>query len=105
MHSEPHDSAWTDRPAASSSVDDRIDSDRLGRSAPGLSPSLTATAPGKLKVIKRNGTVVTYTDDKIPKRVIGKMVVIDAQETASLALITQSLREIASGDVVQMRER
>ncbi|MEM7098098.1 MAG: ribonucleoside-diphosphate reductase subunit alpha [Pseudomonadota bacterium] len=30
-----------------------------------LSPSITATAPGQLKVIKRNGTVVTYTDDKI----------------------------------------
>ena len=30
-----------------------------------LSPSLTATAPGQLKVIKRNGTVVPYTDDKI----------------------------------------
>ena len=30
-----------------------------------LSPSLTATAPGQLKVIKRNGTVVPYTHDKI----------------------------------------
>ena len=30
--------------------------------APPLSPSLTATAPGQLKIIKRNGTVVPYTD-------------------------------------------
>ena len=30
-----------------------------------LTPSITATAPGQLKVIKRNGTVVSYTDDKI----------------------------------------
>ena len=30
-----------------------------------LSPSLTATAPGQLKIIKRNGTVVPYTQDKI----------------------------------------
>jgi len=30
-----------------------------------LSPALTATAPGQLRVIKRNGTVVPYTDDKI----------------------------------------
>jgi ribonucleoside-diphosphate reductase alpha chain len=33
---------------------------------------LSATAPGQLRVIKRNGTVVPYTDDKItspsPKR-------------------------------------
>jgi ribonucleoside-diphosphate reductase alpha chain len=33
--------------------------------APPLSPSLTATAPGQIKVIKRNGTVVPYTSDKI----------------------------------------
>ena len=33
--------------------------------APPLSPSLTATAPGQLKIIKRNGTVVPYTQDKI----------------------------------------
>ena len=26
---------------------------------------LSATAPGQLRVIKRNGTVVPYTDDKI----------------------------------------
>ena len=32
---------------------------------PPLSPSLTATAPGQLKIIKRNGTVVPYTQDKI----------------------------------------
>lgn len=30
-----------------------------------LSPAIVATAPGQLKVIKRNGTVVPYTDDKI----------------------------------------
>ncbi len=29
------------------------------------SPSIVATAPGQLRVIKRNGTVVTYDDDKI----------------------------------------
>ena len=34
-------------------------------SPPPLTPSITATAPGQLKIIKRNGTVVPYTDDKI----------------------------------------
>ena len=29
------------------------------------SPSIVATAPGQIRVIKRNGTVVTYDDDKI----------------------------------------
>ena len=31
----------------------------------GDSLDLAATAPGQLRVIKRNGTVVPYTDDKI----------------------------------------
>ena len=36
------------------------------QSAPAsLSPALTATAPGQLKVIKRNGHVVGYDDSKI----------------------------------------
>ncbi|MEM8766074.1 MAG: ribonucleoside-diphosphate reductase subunit alpha [Pseudomonadota bacterium] len=30
-----------------------------------LTPAIAATAPGQLRVIKRNGTVVPYTDDKI----------------------------------------
>ena len=29
-------------------------------------PDLAATAPGQLRVIKRNGTVVPYTDDRSP---------------------------------------
>jgi ribonucleoside-diphosphate reductase alpha chain len=33
--------------------------------APVLSAAITATAPGELRIIKRNGTVVPYTDDKI----------------------------------------
>ncbi|MFU8814760.1 MAG: ribonucleoside-diphosphate reductase subunit alpha [Pseudomonadales bacterium] len=37
---------------------------QLGQAEP-LSPSIVATAPGQIKVIKRNGTVVPYTDDKI----------------------------------------
>ena len=30
-----------------------------------LSPSVTSTAPGQLKIIKRNGAVVGYESDKI----------------------------------------
>jgi len=33
--------------------------------APALSPAITTPAPGELRIIKRNGTVVPYTDDKI----------------------------------------
>ena len=34
-------------------------------------PDLAATAPGQLRVIKRNGTVVPYTDDKITVAITG----------------------------------
>jgi len=36
-----------------------------GPAAQALSPAIAATAPGQIRVIKRNGTVVPYTDDKI----------------------------------------
>ena len=42
-----------------------LDADAATPAASPLSPSVTATAPGQLKIIKRNGTVVAYTDDKI----------------------------------------
>ncbi|MCZ6887140.1 MAG: ribonucleoside-diphosphate reductase subunit alpha [Gammaproteobacteria bacterium] len=38
---------------------------KTSQSTPGLTPSVAATAPGQLKVIKRNGTVVPYADVKI----------------------------------------
>jgi ribonucleoside-diphosphate reductase alpha chain len=53
----------TDRQAQSPSSQSPI-AEGLDAPAP-LSPSITATAPGQLKIIKRNGTVVPYTDDKI----------------------------------------
>lgn len=45
------------------------------------------------------------TDDKIPRQTIGRLVVIDAKETASLTLVTQAIRDIAPGDQVLMREK
>ncbi len=48
---------------------DTLEQTRVTATAPTgsteLSPAITATAPGKLKVIKRNGTVVPYDDSKI----------------------------------------
>lgn len=56
----------TDRPSPSHTTSPQTVSDsHVGTSAPALTPSLTATAPGQLKIIKRNGTVVPYTGDKI----------------------------------------
>ena len=41
------------------------ESTRENPHADNSSLDLAATAPGQLRVIKRNGTVVPYTDDKI----------------------------------------
>ena len=41
--------------------------------------------------------------DTIPTQTVGKVVVVDAKETASLVLITQSLIDLHPGDRVQMK--
>ncbi|MGE0624688.1 MAG: ribonucleoside-diphosphate reductase subunit alpha [Pseudomonadales bacterium] len=61
MHTEPD--PRFDR-SSGSSKDARSNAPRAQTAEP-LSPAIAATAPGKLRVIKRNGTVVPYTDDKI----------------------------------------
>jgi ribonucleoside-diphosphate reductase alpha chain len=58
MHSEADSSFESNRNTGSGSFDGEP-------TATPLSPSIAATAPGQLRVIKRNGTVVSYTDDKI----------------------------------------
>ena len=42
-------------------------------------------------------------DDRLPKEIIGDLLVIDVKEGTSTALVTRSLRELAIGDVVEMR--
>ena len=41
------------------------DPEKRAPTIPTITPSVAATAPGQLRVIKRNGTVAPYTDDKI----------------------------------------
>jgi hypothetical protein len=62
-------------------------------------------------VLNGNSFSVTSNKDmfvdgeKIPKRTIGKLLIVDAKESASLAIVTQSLRDIAPGDPIEMREK
>jgi len=42
-------------------------------------------------------------DPSLPKEVVGDLLVIDVRETASTALVTRSLRELTSGDRIEMR--
>ena len=51
--------------------------------APALSAAITATAPGELRVIKRNGTVVPYTDDKIAVAVTKAFLAVEGGTAAA----------------------
>jgi hypothetical protein len=42
-------------------------------------------------------------NDRLPKEIVGDLLVIDVKETTSTALVTRSLRELAIGDRVEMR--
>ena len=60
-----------------------------------LAPSLTATAPGQLKVIKRNGTVVPYTDDKIAVAMTKAFLAVEGGNAAASPRIRELVSELA----------
>ena len=59
-----------------------------------LAPSLTATAPGQLKVIKRNGTVVSYTDDKISVAMTKAFLAVEGGTAAASPRIRELVNEL-----------
>ncbi len=59
-----------------------------------LAPSLTATAPGQLKVIKRNGTVVPYTDDKIAVAMTKAFLAVEGGTAAASPRIRELVAEL-----------
>jgi len=61
-----------------------------------LAPSLTATAPGQLKVIKRNGTVVPYTDDKIAVAMTKAFLAVEGGTAAASPRIRELVVELMS---------
>ena len=60
-----------------------------------LSPSLTATAPGQLKIIKRNGTVVPYTADKISVAMTKAFLAVEGGTAAASPRIRELVQELA----------
>eukprot|EP00752_Nemacystus_decipiens_P017267 g15470.t1 len=57
-----------------------------------LTPSITATAPGQLKVIKRNGTVVPYTDDKISVAITKAFLAVEGGTAAASPRIREMVK-------------
>ena len=62
--------------------------------APAIPPSLAATAPGQLRVIKRNGTVAPYTDDKIEVAIAKAFLAVEGGTAAASSRIRERVSEM-----------
>ena len=58
-----------------------------------ISPSIAATAPGQIRVIKRNGTVVPYTEDKIGVAMTKAFLAVEGGTAAA----SPRIRELVTG--------
>ena len=58
-----------------------------------ISPSITATAPGQIRVIKRNGTVVPYAEDKIAVAITKAFLAVEGGTAAA----SPRIRELVAG--------
>jgi ribonucleoside-diphosphate reductase alpha chain len=63
--------------------------------AGGGGSSVAATAPGQIRVIKRNGTVVPYTDDKIAIAITKAFLAVEGGTAAASARIHETVRNLA----------
>ena len=70
-----------------------------------LSPSLTATAPGQLKIIKRNGTVVPYTADKISVAMTKAFLAVEGGTAAASPRIRELVQELAEQMTATFKRR
>ncbi|GAB3384360.1 ribonucleoside-diphosphate reductase subunit alpha [Azotobacter armeniacus] len=57
-------------------------------------PDLAATAPGQLRVIKRNGTVVAYTDDKITVAITKAFLAVEGGTAAASSRIHETVARL-----------
>ena len=58
-----------------------------------ISPSIAATAPGQIRVIKRNGTVVPYAEDKIGVAITKAFLAVEGGTAAA----SPRIRELVAG--------
>ena len=69
-----------------------------------ITPSIAATAPGQLRVIKRNGTVVPYTDDKIAVAITKAFLAAEGGTAAASSRIRERVSDL-TGVVTGVFER
>ena len=70
-----------------------------------LSPSLTATAPGQLKIIKRNGTVVPYTADKISVAMTKAFLAVEGGTAAASPRIRELVQDLTDQMTATFKRR
>jgi len=70
-----------------------------------LSPALTATAPGQLRVIKRNGTVVPYSDDKIAVALTKAFLAVEGGTAAASPRIRELVRHLTEQVTTTFKRR
>jgi ribonucleoside-diphosphate reductase alpha chain len=70
-----------------------------------LSPSIVATAPGQIKVIKRNGTVVAYTDDKIALALTKAFLAVEGGSAAASPRIRELVAELTEQVTATFKRR
>ncbi|MEE4250398.1 MAG: ATP cone domain-containing protein, partial [Alcanivoracaceae bacterium] len=80
MHTETHSQAGSAPQAGSSAIEDS---------------SLNATAPGQLRVIKRNGKVVPYTNDKIIVAITKAFLAVEGGNAAASSRIHDTVERLA----------
>ncbi len=72
---------------------------------PTLSPGVAATAPGRLKVIKRTGEVVPYTDDKIAIAMTKAFLAVEGGTAAASPRIRELVAALAEQVGATFRRR
>ena len=67
--------------------------------------SLSATAPGQLRVIKRNGTVVPYTDDKITVAITKAFLAVEGGTAAASSRIHETVARLTEQVTATFKRR
>jgi ribonucleoside-diphosphate reductase alpha chain len=68
-------------------------------------PDLAATAPGQLRVIKRNGTVVPYTDDKITVAITKAFLAVEGGTAAASSRIHDTVARLTEQVTATFKRR
>ncbi len=72
------------------------DSHRTATSSNDESPSVNSTAPGQLRVIKRNGKVVSYDESKISVAITKAYLAVEGGNAAASSRIHESVAQLSS---------